>query len=205
MAIHILVVNLVTDGLPGTALAFDPPAIGVMQKPPRDPNEPVLTKRDLITISIVGVTICISTLLAFVISLPMADSLGLTGENKVFYAQTFALLTLSISQFFNVFLCRERIESILKGPPLKLILILSILSSFGVLLAIIYIPGAGGVFRTYPIGLMEWGIIILLSSLVIFVVEGYKAIMRYIEDPKRRELQFYMQNIENIVRRYKES
>jgi Ca2+-transporting ATPase len=205
MAIHILVVNLVTDGLPGTALAFDPPAIGVMQKPPRDPNEPVLTKRDLLFISIIGVTICVATLVAFVISLNLADSIGLTGENKEFYAQTFAVLTLSISQFFNVFLCRERVKSLLKGPPLKLVLILSILSSFGILLAIVYLPGVNSVFRTYPIGIMEWGIILLLSALVILVGEVYKAIMRYIEDPKRRELQFYVQNIENIVRRYKES
>jgi len=204
MAIHILIVNLVTDGLPGTALAFDPPAIGVMQKPPRDPNEPVLTKHDLLYIILVGTTIMILTLVAFQIGIDRASSMSLPETPKEFYAQTFALLTLSICQFFNVFLCRERTNSILKGPPLKLILIFSILSSFGVLLAIVYLPGAGGVFRTYPIGITEWGIILLLSTVVIFVVEGYKAILRYIENPKRRELKFYVQNVENIVKRYKE-
>jgi hypothetical protein len=69
---------------------------------------------------------------------------------------------------------------------------------------VIYIPGVGGVFKTYPIGLMEWGIIILLSALVIFVVEIYKVIMGYINNPKRRKLQFYVERLKNIKERYKE-
>jgi Ca2+-transporting ATPase len=197
LAIHILIVNLVTDGLPGTALAFDPPSIGVMQKPPRDPNEPVLTKQDFLFIGLVGVTITIVTLLAFNIGLWL-------GPVNTYYPQTLALLTLSITQFFNVFLSRERTRSIFKGPPVNAILILSILSSLGILLLVVYIPGAGGIFKTYPIGLMEWGIIILLSALVIVVIETYKAIIRYITDPKRRKLEFYVERIKNIKERYKE-
>lgn len=197
LAIHILIVNLVTDGLPGTALAFDPPSIGVMQKPPRDPNEPVLTKQDFLFIGIVGTTITIATLLAFNIGYWL-------GPTNPYYPQTFALLTLSITQFFNVFLSRERTRSIFKGPPVNAILILSILSSLGILLLVVYIPGASGIFKTYPIGLMEWGIIILLSALVIVVVEIYKAIMGYINDPKRRKLEFYVERIKNIKERYKE-
>jgi len=195
LAIHILIVNLVTDGLPGTALAFDPPSIGVMQKPPRDPNEPVLTKQDFFFIGLVGITITIATLIAFHIGIWL-------GATKDYYPQTFALLTLSISQFFNVFLCRERTKSIFKGPPINYILVLSILSSLGILLLVIYIPNVGGIFRTYPIGIMEWGIIILLSALVIVIVEIYKAIIGYINDPKRRKLQFYLERIKNIKERY---
>jgi Ca2+-transporting ATPase len=133
MAIHVLTINLVTDGLPGTALAFDPPTQGVMQVPPRDPDEPVLTKRDLLDISVVGVAITIVTLVAFLIGLNMAGAKGLplttSDDAGAIYAQTFAFLTLSISQFFNVFLCRERRKSIIHGPSINKILVFSVIIS----------------------------------------------------------------------------
>lgn len=206
VAIHILTVNLVTDGLPGTALAFDPPSIGVMQKPPRDPNEPILTKRDLINISVVGITITIATLCAFVIGLNLATIKGFDplSDKFEFYAQTFAFLTLSISQFVNVFLCREQIKTIFKGPSLNKILIAAVGSSMGILLIVIYVPGLASVFHTYPIGLLEWGIIILLSLSLLVVVEVFKAIWIYIDNPKRKQLQYYVKRIENIKQRYQD-
>ncbi|NVM55672.1 MAG: cation-translocating P-type ATPase [Candidatus Helarchaeota archaeon] len=201
VAIHILTVNLVTDGLPGTALAFDPPSTGVMQKPPRDPEESILTKRDLINITVVGITITAGTLAAFMIGLNLFDVMGLSGSRE-FYAQTFAFLTLSFFQFFNVFLCREQEKSILKGPSINRMLIFSVILSIGFLVAIIYIPGVGAVFHTYQIGVLEWGIIILISSSLIFVVEGFKVVWRYIKAPKRKKLQYYVKRIENIMERY---
>ncbi|MHA1652123.1 MAG: cation-translocating P-type ATPase [Candidatus Helarchaeota archaeon] len=202
VAIHILTINLVTDGLPGTALAFDPPSPGVMQKPPRDPNEPVLTKRDLINMSIVGIVITIGSLSAFVIGLNFAARLGLDLKTQEIYAQTFAFLTLSFFQFFNVFLCREQKKSIFKGPPLNNFLIISVLISIGFLLMILYTPGLAPIFHTYPIGALEWGIIILISASLLPIVEGFKLFWAYIDNPKRKNLQYYMKRIENIMERY---
>ncbi|MFX1294562.1 MAG: cation-translocating P-type ATPase, partial [Promethearchaeota archaeon] len=202
VAIHILTVNLITDGLPGTALAFDPPSQGVMQKLPRDPNEPVLTKRDIINISVVGIVITCGTLIAFVVGLNVGNNLGLPDEKYIWYAQTFALLTLSLFQFFNVFLCREQKKSILKGPSINLFLVVSVLISIGFLVIIIYIPGLNSVFHTYPIGFLEWIIIILISISIVPFIEGFKALWAYFENPKRRKLQFYIDRIDNIMKRY---
>ncbi|MHA1265699.1 MAG: cation-translocating P-type ATPase [Candidatus Helarchaeota archaeon] len=208
VAIHILTVNLVTDGLPGTALAFDPPSKGVMQKPPRDPEEPILTKYDLMSISVVGITITMATIFAFTIGINLAAANGLALGNLydpgTLYAQTFAFLTISISQFFNVFLVREQKESILKGPSINSFLIFSVALSVGFLLLVLYVPGINTLFHTYPIGLLEWGIIILLSSSLLFVMEGFKFVWRYITNPKRKKLEFYIKRIENIKKRYHE-
>ncbi|HUY00065.1 MAG TPA: cation-translocating P-type ATPase [Candidatus Deferrimicrobium sp.] len=203
VAIHILTVNLVTDGLPGTALAFDPPALGVMQKPPRDPNEPVLTKRDLINICVVGITITIGTLGAFLIGLNLAGP-AFTDIEKEFYAQTFAFLTLSFFQFVNVFLCREQTKSVFKGPSINKFLLIAVGSSIGFLLLIIYIPGLADVFHLYRIGLLEWGIIILISLSLLVVMEVFKAFWRRIDNPKRRKLEYYTKRISNIMERYQE-
>ncbi len=205
VAIHILTVNLVTDGLPGTALAFDPPTKGVMQKPPRDPEESVLTKRDLINIGVVGVTITIATLAAFLIGLNLVGPMGITDPSEqIVYAQTFAFLTLSIAQFFNVFLCREQEKSIIHGPSINKMLVFAVALSIGFLCAILYIPGIKDVFHVYSIGLLEWGIIILLSSSLLFVMEGFKAFLRYIKNPKRKKLEYYVKRIDNIMERYKD-
>ncbi|MHA1132534.1 MAG: cation transporting ATPase C-terminal domain-containing protein, partial [Candidatus Helarchaeota archaeon] len=204
VAIHILTVNLVTDGLPGTALAFDPPTLGVMQKPPRDPDEPILTKRDLLNMSVVGIVITIGTLFAFLIGLNLGISKGLLSPELNSYVQTFSLLSLSFFQFFNVFLCREREKSIFKGPTINKFLIFSVLFSIVFLILILYIPGLATIFHLYPIRFTEWAIIILISATIIPIVEGFKALWNYIENPKRRKLQFYIERIDNIMKRYKD-
>ncbi len=209
VAIHILTVNLVTDGLPGTALAFDPPTTGVMQEPPRDPEEPILTKRDLLNIGITGITITIGTLVSFLIGLSLASSLFPQSvypldyiERQSIYAQTFAFLTISFFQFVNVFLCREQRKSIFKGPGINKFLIISVSISIGFILMIVYVPALSSIFRLHAIGFQEWAIILLLSASLLPIIEAYKAIMTFIDNPKRKKLEYYVERIQNIAERY---
>lgn len=65
-AMHLLWVNLVTDGPPATALGFNPPQPNMMESPPRPSNEPIMTKWLLVRYVITGVYVGIATIAVFV-------------------------------------------------------------------------------------------------------------------------------------------
>jgi Ca2+-transporting ATPase len=65
VAVQILWINLVTDGLPGVALSVDPYDVSLMARPPRDPKESIITKRFATTMVIRGVVITVFILILF--------------------------------------------------------------------------------------------------------------------------------------------
>ncbi len=65
IAVQILWINLVTDGLPGVALSVDPYDPSLMARPPRDPKESIITKRFASTMVIRGIVITVFILFLF--------------------------------------------------------------------------------------------------------------------------------------------
>ena len=64
-AMHLLWVNLVTDGPPATALGFNPPLPNIMKQPPRSSSEPIMTKWLLIRYMVTGLYVGIATIGVF--------------------------------------------------------------------------------------------------------------------------------------------
>jgi Ca2+-transporting ATPase len=64
-AMHLLWVNLVTDGPPATALGFNPPLPNIMKQPPRSSTEPIMTKWLLIRYMLTGLYVGIATIGVF--------------------------------------------------------------------------------------------------------------------------------------------
>ncbi|OLZ09745.1 ATPase [Sulfobacillus thermosulfidooxidans] len=160
LPIQILFVNLVTDGLPAMALGVDPPSPGVMDRPPRDPNESIFARGLGTKIAFRGLLIGVSTLLVFIWSLQLWG-MGLRE------ARTMALATLIMSQLFHVFDARAEDRSFLEiGLFSNIWAVLAVLSSVMMLLAIIYVPSLRELFKTDPLGLLDWGIVVLASGFI---------------------------------------
>ncbi len=160
LPIQILFVNLVTDGLPAMALGVDPAAPGVMDRPPRHPKESIFARGLGVKIGFRGILIGISTLIVFLLSI---GPLGM-GLRE---ARTMALATLVMSQLFHVFDARAEEQSFLEvGLFTNPWAVGAVLSSIAMLLAIVYIPSLGELFKTDPIGWADWALVILASGFV---------------------------------------
>lgn len=165
LAVQILLVNLVTDGLPAIALSMEPGSIDVMNQKPRDPNEHVFSDGLWRLIVVRGVLIGVTTLLSFITVNQIS--------NSVDCARTGALVTLVLSQLIHVFECKSEKKSIFQIPFLdNMWLVVSVLISFGVLLAVIYVPFLQNLFKTVPLMGEQW-LIVAATSLVVPVVSSF--------------------------------
>jgi Ca2+-transporting ATPase len=171
IAIQILWVNLVTDGLPGLALGLDPAELGLMRRPPRNPKEKIISRDVLENIFIVGIVMCLGTLFIFwhygaEIGMNLDDLM-----NNAPKAQPMAFTTLVMFQLFNALTYRTRTfkRIIIENKWL----VFAIISSVILQLMIIYTPLAS-VFKMVPLDLFDWLKIILISSALFFILEVRK-------------------------------
>ncbi len=172
LAIQILFVNLVTDGLPALALGMDPIEPDVMQRCPRDPKEGVIFRRVWILIWLVGGTIAIVTLAVF------AFEMLLFGD--WLRASTLAFTVLVMTQMVHAFNSRSGTLSLFQvGFFRNRVLILAISLSIFLQVLIVYFPPLSAIFMTIPLLPLDWLIVILLSLSVFVVVEVFKFILRY--------------------------
>jgi Ca2+-transporting ATPase len=172
LPIQILWVNLVTDGLPALALGVDPVDPNVMERPPRDPQEPVVTGARGWLIGLQGAFIAACSLGAYFFVL-------LYEKEGIERARTAALATLACTQLFHAFSCRSMRHSIFKlrfstNPQLVGAVVLSFLLQ----MAIIYVPFFQPIFKTMPLSLVDLGMIMVFSTLPLWTMEVVKALNR---------------------------
>lgn len=151
--IQILWVNLVTDGLPAIALGFDPAEKDIMMRPPRMAKENIFSHGLLNVILFRGVIVGLSTLAVFV------SVMYFTLDEDT--ARTSAFVTLVIIQLVHVFECKSERKNIFEIPIFNnMLLVLSVLCSLAMILGVIYIPVFQGIFRTVPLSMNEWILIL---------------------------------------------
>ncbi|MGZ4123206.1 MAG: cation transporting ATPase C-terminal domain-containing protein, partial [Tumebacillaceae bacterium] len=167
--IQILWVNLVTDGLPAIALGVDPAEKGIMTKPPRNVRESIFARGLGFKILSRGVLIGLVTLGVFWLSMQMEP-------DNLIKAQSMAFATLVMAQLIHVFDCRSVEGGIFSRNMFEnMWLIWSVLSSLVLMLGVMYIKAFQPVFRTVPLGLMDWVIVLVAAAIPTFALAARRA------------------------------
>ena len=169
LAIHILWINLVTDGLPGLALASERSEKNIMKRPPRNPKENIFSNGMGRHILWVGFLMGITTL--------GIQFWAMNSENR--HWQTMAFTVLCFSQMGHIMAIRSERESLFKiGVFSNKPLLGALLLTVALQLTLIYSPFFNTIFKTQPLSIAELAITFVVSSIVFWAVEIEKWIMR---------------------------
>ncbi len=168
LPIHILWINLVTDGLPGLALATEGPESRLMARGPRNPAESIFAR------GLWQHMIWVGILMAGVSLFSQAWWL----ENGGAW-QTVVFTVLALSQMGHALAVRSETDSLFRqGLFTNKFLVGAVTLTLALQIGIIYLPILQGLFHTEALTPQELGAVLLLSTLVFLAVEGEKLIKR---------------------------
>ncbi|MBI2101386.1 calcium-translocating P-type ATPase, PMCA-type [Candidatus Woesearchaeota archaeon] len=162
-ATQILLINLVTDGLPALALSADPYEPNAMARKPRKLDEPIFKGLNPFLVYY-PIVMTITSLLVF--------GWFYFGKDNLFMAQTAVFLTISMFELYQAFASRSTIYPAVKvGLFRNKYLILAALSSFVVIAASIFIPSFGRLVDMSRLGVAEFIFIVAISSIGAIIIE----------------------------------
>ena len=169
LPIHILWINLVTDSLPGLALAGEKADAQVMQRPPRNPGEGIFAQ------GLGFYTIWVGALMAFITIITQAWAIHIGDAHW----QTMVFTVLCFSQMGQAMVSRSEYDFVYSmGVFTNRPLIGAIALTFILQIAIIYMPFLNKIFNTAPLTWKELGICLLISTITFHAVELEKFIKK---------------------------
>ncbi|KAJ2634466.1 hypothetical protein GGF40_004188 [Coemansia sp. RSA 1286] len=203
--VQLLWVNLVTDGLPATALGFNPPDPHIMQHRPRSAKQPIVSGWLLFRYMVIGVYVGAATVFGYAWHYLFSPSgpqisfyelsnfhrcetfemgCSVFGGQQAIVASTISLSILVSIEMFNAMNSLSENASLLEVPLWRNpSLIGAIALSFALHFAILYIPFFNTVFSVAPLAWEEWKAILVISMPIILVDEVLKWFARTFVDP----------------------
>jgi Ca2+-transporting ATPase len=180
LPMQILLMNLITDGVPALGLGLESSESNVMDRPPRRTTNNPLTAHTYGVIITFGLVMAIGTIFLFRLYLPDLPR-----------AQTIAFTVLVMFEMFAVVSCRSFRAFRKMNPFTNLWLSGGVALSIAIQVAVIYLPPLQAVFGTVPISLLDWARIMGVSSIGFFVMEGIKLLVpseaKYSQDERGME------------------
>ncbi|AKB48705.1 Cation-transporting ATPase, E1-E2 family [Methanosarcina sp. Kolksee] len=167
IAVQILWINLITDGLPPMALSVEPPDNGIMRQKPRNVEEGLITRREISASLGIGGLIALQALLVL--------NWALDRNFSIEKLQTLIFTLVVFSEMFNAFNWRSDRYSIFSlGLFTNKPLVYAVLTTIVLQLVVIYVPFFQTAFRTVPLSLFEWGVVLSLASTTLISMELVK-------------------------------
>jgi magnesium-transporting ATPase (P-type) len=170
LAVQLLWLNLVTNGIQDVALAFEGGEPGAMKRPPRKPSEkifnPLMIKQTIVSGATIG--IIVFALWYFLINY--------TQMNEI-HARNLILLLMVFMQNFHAFNARSERVSVFKVPLKRnIILVFGVLAAQGIHILSLQIPFMQNILRIEPVTFNEWLYILALAVPILLVMEIFKFI-----------------------------
>lgn len=176
--VHLLFINLLTDSLPAIALGLEPHSSDVMDEKPRPMNESILTKDYMIKIATEGLSIGVTTMIAFLI--------GYRGGNALL-ASTMAFGTLCTARLVHGFNCKEDKPVLFKKKFFNNIyLIGAFLIGFVLITAVMTVPFLHTVFKVQTLTITQLLIVYGLAALNLPIIQLMKAIKQAMKKKKNK-------------------
>uniref|UniRef100_A0A8C2EJY1 Calcium-transporting ATPase n=1 Tax=Cyprinus carpio TaxID=7962 RepID=A0A8C2EJY1_CYPCA len=199
--VQLLWVNLVTDGLPATALGFNPPDLDIMDKPPRNPKESLISGWLFFRYLAIFPKICTVSAATWwylfdedgpqVSFYQLRHFMQCTEENPMFqgidcevfesrYPTTMALSVLVTIEMFNALNSLSENQSLLRMPPwVNIWLLGAIILSLSLHFLILYVEPLPLIFQVTPLHYSQWIVVLKISFPVILLDEALKCISRH--------------------------
>ena len=148
--IHLLWLNLISDGAPALALGMEKGEPDIMKQPPRPPEEPLVNRDMAIGISVFAVVDAMAVLLVFYLGMNRYPG-------RIEAAQTMAFVALSVSELVRAFTGRSEYLSVFKiGVFSNRWMVGATVISFLLLAAVVYIPFLQPFFYTVALTPKDW-------------------------------------------------
>lgn len=172
LAVQLLWLNLVTNGIQDVALAFEGGEPGAMKRPPRKPSEKIFNSLMIHQTIASGVTMGL-------IVFGLWYYLNTYTKMDEVHARDLILLLMVFMQNFHVFNCRSESVSAFKVPLRRnIVLVFGVLAAQGIHILSMHIPLMQSILRIEPISFNEWLSILVLAIPVIVVMEVFKYFRR---------------------------
>ena len=165
--VHLLFINLLTDSLPAIAIGMEPQEEGLLDQPPREPTEGILTKPFLSRILLQGGLIAACTMIAFHFGLE-------TGGAGT--ASTMAFATLTLARLFHGFNCRSEHSIIRLGFSGNLWSVMAFEAGVVLLSAVLFLPGLQVLFAVADLNLHQLLTIAIFAVIPTAVIQAVKTL-----------------------------
>uniref|UniRef100_A0A8C5R0P6 Calcium-transporting ATPase n=1 Tax=Leptobrachium leishanense TaxID=445787 RepID=A0A8C5R0P6_9ANUR len=208
--VQLLWVNLVTDGLPATALGFNPPDLDIMDRPPRSPKEPLISGWLFFRYMAIGGYVGAATVGAaawwFIYSddgpgvtfYQLSHFMQCSEDNEDFEGleceifespvpMTMALSVLVTIEMCNALNSLSENQSLIRMPPwVNIWLLGSICLSMSLHFLILYVDPLPMIFKLTPLDFTQWFVVLKISFPVILIDELLKFFARNYLDEKEK-------------------
>ena len=188
-ALQVLAIDLGSDVLPGLALGTEPPEPGVMDQPPRSRSERLMSRATLGRVAYIGAIQSVFAVAGFLYVLLSngwqwgdASWMDPSNANYLIYCRALTMTQAAIvaGQVANGFGCRTERESLFKvGLFSNRFLLLGELVGIAIMCAISYVPFLQNIFKTAPLTLVDWAILVVAAVTLFFAEEGRKWYLRH--------------------------